>query len=377
MRLGRGATAITVATVSVVTVIGGLAANLASSLQNWPSWLRPIQQNPWLAFIILAALGVLLTVVTTITPDNDRQRKNRDVDSSNWLSSKPALIGNVPSKPAGYQERIDLLAKLKQSHRGQSDSTVWALTGMLGVGKTALAAEYARARHADGWRLVVWINANDKSAILSGLAQVASELGLKPEGSDAQAAGQAVRRGLETDGNRCLLVFNDATDLDALLPFLPAVGAAQVIITTNQQAAANLGMHVKVDVFTKEEALTFLSDLTESQNILDAVACRRTGLSASCAGTGSSSYRGRGPELWDLPRASTQTADGSVTRSHRGRSVFTRNSRCYPDLLAGGRESRRDRAKRAYRRDNCRDVTERSAATATARGSAVTRIGIR
>jgi len=135
---------------------------------------------------------------------------------------------------------------------------------MLGVGKTHLAAEYARKRLADGWRLVAWINVVDETAILSGLAQVASKLGLRTDESDAEAAGLAVRHWLETGGDRCLLVFNGVVNLEVLEPFLPAGGYARVLITTNQQSAARLGTTVLVDVFSESEALAFLGERTGS-----------------------------------------------------------------------------------------------------------------
>ncbi len=135
----------------------------------------------------------------------------------------PVVVGEIPQEPLGFQPREDLLAALG---------------------------------------LVAWVNAEDVGGVLAGLAAIAAALDLGLGGGNAEAAGLAVRHRLEIDGDCCLLVFDNATDPAVLRPFIPAAGAAQVIITSNQESVANLGTGVPVEVFSEQDALTFLAERT-------------------------------------------------------------------------------------------------------------------
>jgi len=219
------------------------------------------------------------------------------------------VVGDIPQEPPGFQPRAGLLAELDGD--GSAASMVRAITGMPGVGKTQLAAGYARARLAAGWRLVAWVNAEDTASLLADLAAVAEAAALSDGGTgqDAAAAGRAVRQRLEADGDRCLLVFDNVQDPDVVRPFVPAGGAARVLITSNRPSVANLGASVPVGVFTAEQALAFLAGRT---GLADA-----TGAAAVAA------------ELAYLPLALAQAA-AVIARRHLGYETYLERLRALP-----------------------------------------------
>ena len=223
-------------------------------------------------------------------------------------ASDQVVVGNIPQPPPGFQPPTDLLTDLDRADAGVS--VAHAVAGMPGVGKTQLAAAYARAKLAAGWRLVAWVDAEDPGSLLSGLAAVADAAGLSDDGSgrDPAAAGALVRQRLEADGDRCLLVFDNASDPEALRPFLPVGGAARVLVTTTRQPEVDLGTSVQVDVFGADEAREFLGE--------------RTGLDAAGAAAVAA-------ELGHLPLALAQAAS-VIAGQHMESGTYLERLRALP-----------------------------------------------
>jgi RNA polymerase sigma factor (sigma-70 family) len=174
-------------------------------------------------------------------------------------ASHQFVVGDIPLEPPGFQAQPHVLAKLDRTE--VRVLVIYPATGSPGLGTTQLAAAYARAKLAAGWRLVAWVNAAEAGSLQAGLAAVAEATGLIDGGSgpDIADAGRAVRHLLEADGDRCLLVFDDVPDLEALRPFIPADGTAQVLITSPRPPTANLATAVPVDGFSADGALSFLT----------------------------------------------------------------------------------------------------------------------
>lgn len=161
------------------------------------------------------------------------------------------VTGLIPHEPPNFQTPA-ALALLSEP--------VCLVTGQRGVGKTQAAAAYARQRVRDGW-LVAWIGAETEDQIRAGMVELGDRLELcRPEDS-AEVNAARVRNHLQTRSGPALLVFDNVVSLDAIRPYLPSVGTAQVVITSTVRGS-QIGCEVQVEVFDPETALRFLREAT-------------------------------------------------------------------------------------------------------------------
>ena len=165
-------------------------------------------------------------------------------------------VWNVPHHPnPNFTGRDTLLEDLERPGTGQRVVLSQAITGLGGVGKTAVAAEYAY-RHRGDFDVVWWVRADKAVTMAQDMADLATAIGISAD-ADLDAAVEAVRAWLEGN-DRWLLVFDNAEDPAAVAARAPRGGGGKVLITSRLPHWSALATVLVVDVLDEAGAASFL-----------------------------------------------------------------------------------------------------------------------
>ncbi|WP_406266578.1 tetratricopeptide repeat protein [Nocardia sp. NBC_00881] len=199
----------------------------------------------------------------------DRAGKTTTIDAEvgkwvKWLreanttrsAPKVVVVGKIPAEAAYFVTR-DQLRRL--AHALAGSRVVVVVTGMMGAGKTQLAAAYARST---GATVVGWVNAATDGTLLEGLADIAERLRVADPEGDSQRSAHLLRDHLASRAEEGLLVFDNASDPDRVCEFIPARGGTRVIITSTDHDFTTLGTRVQVEVYSRAESVGFLTAAT-------------------------------------------------------------------------------------------------------------------
>jgi tetratricopeptide (TPR) repeat protein len=172
------------------------------------------------------------------------------------------VIGDPPGEAVAWQDRPYLLEEVVAAADEGRATVVSALAGQRGVGKTQLAAAYARLRIQHGWSVVVWVNAESEAGVIAALDELAAAAGVREPEADPQAAARAALRWLRTRPGQCLLVYDNAVDADVVREWTPAFGKVHTVVTTTNRELDSLGSLIDVTLFTPGEAVGYLARRT-------------------------------------------------------------------------------------------------------------------
>ena len=219
------------------------------------------------------------------------------------------IVGELPGRPPSFVSRNQTMELTELFTPGAGIAVVCALTGGRGVGKSQVAAEYARQRAEQGCPLVAWVSGETRDRLLAGLLEVADALGVADPEGDSERSAVRVRRELEGRAEPAVLVVDDAVDVALVRRYLPVTGATEVVVTSTDLAFRGLGAPLDVTVFDREVSVVYLEERTSLGDVLGA---------------------GRvADELGNLPLALAQAATVIVLR-HLGYSSYFKQLQAVP-----------------------------------------------
>ncbi|EST18762.1 NB-ARC domain-containing protein [Streptomyces roseochromogenus] len=164
----------------------------------------------------------------------------------------------LPSRALSFQYRAEVDQLRMAVDSGGTAVLSQVLTGIGGLGKTQLAADYARtAWDSGGVDVLVWITASSRSAITASYAQAGVEV-LAADPGDPEQGARAFLAWLEPKTGqkpcRWLVVLDDVADPADMRGWWPPVSPhGRVLVTTRRREAALTGAGrrlVTVGLFT-------------------------------------------------------------------------------------------------------------------------------
>ena len=172
---------------------------------------------------------------------------------------------NFVERPA-EMEKVDSALRSDEPRRRR----ICVITGLGGIGKTQLAAEYVRRRR-DNHTSIFWVRAYDQSNILQDLKYSAERVYSEPQSTWGLEPRSQVSRNPKTQVNiflawlskenndRWLLVYDDVTDVKDILDFMPVADHGSILITTRSLDVTRLGTQVSLGTMSNEQSTQWLA----------------------------------------------------------------------------------------------------------------------
>ena len=149
-----------------------------------------------------------------------------------------------------------------------------ALIGMTGTGKTQLATALAMECENRKWSLVAWIDGSSKSAITSGLVELARAMNVdtKDEPTEKQIIARLFTELKSRNWDDRLIIFDNVNDITDLTDLTPDAPGLRVIATTTNSIGweQQSWQTINVETFSRKDAIKYLLSMTQSNDKVSA-----------------------------------------------------------------------------------------------------------
>jgi len=233
-------------------------------LQPLPSRARPVTSYPNQSEAFAEIAKGIRVAARELEPVQSRLGSLPDVGDA------APDIKKLPPRNPSFTGRDQLLKDLHAAlTTGGPAALTQAISGLGGVGKTQLAAEYAH-RYASHYSVVWWVRAEEPAMIAEEFARLAAALGLpEKDEADRRLAVEAVRSWLSRH-DKWLLIFDNVNDPKTLTAFLPHPRTGHVLITSRNPSWRGVATPLQVPTLDRAESVKLLLDRTHQTDQMSA-----------------------------------------------------------------------------------------------------------
>jgi tetratricopeptide (TPR) repeat protein/transcriptional regulator with XRE-family HTH domain len=182
------------------------------------------------------------------------------------LAQIPRVV-NVPRTEHTFVGRVAELGLLTEAltrtgERAAGGVVIQAVHGLGGIGKSTLAARWARA-HAGEHEATWWITADTPAGLDAGLAGLAIALEPETSGRPLKTLVAQATSWLSAH-SRWLLILDNVTDPATIAPLLDRASTGRVVVTSRlAEGWHRLGAKViRLDVLSEEQAIELLGSIS-------------------------------------------------------------------------------------------------------------------
>lgn len=198
----------------------------------------------------------------------------RELRDMAWIAQYGERVSSLPTRLTRFTGRRSELAAVEDAARSarEEPAVLW-ISGMPGVGKTALAVHAAHllAKEFPGGRLFVELNgfipnvAPTDPAI--ALEQLLGDLGVPPESIPESTRARAELYRSKLEDTRTLVVLDNAASDAQVEPLLPGVAGCLTVVTSRELGGLAGSDHVHLEPLPGEEAVELFRKLVGAERV--------------------------------------------------------------------------------------------------------------